>query len=67
MEKWNFLNYDQDLKTTLSNFQEASQIHKKVRIEFNKLFDSGELKQIYEVASTKMTEYVSARSFVEND
>ena len=36
-------------------------------LNWYRAFDSGELKQIYEVASTKMTEYVSARSFVEND
>ena len=33
-------------------------------LNWYRAFDSGELKQIYEVASTKMTEYVSARSFV---
>tara|TARA_Y200000002_G_C22352461_1_gene525624 strand:+ start:299 stop:649 length:351 start_codon:yes stop_codon:yes gene_type:complete len=36
-------------------------------LNWYRAFDSGELKQIYEVASKKMTEYVSARSFVEND
>ena len=44
MEKWNFLSYNNDLKTTLSNFQEAAKIHKKVRIEFNKLFEEGKIK-----------------------
>ena len=69
MEKWNFLNYDQDLKTTLSNFQEAAQIHKKVRIEFNKFFDSGELKgmKYYDVAN-KIEDWIKIHSnFDEKD
>ena len=42
MEKLELLNYNHDLETTLKNFQDAAKIHKKVRNDFNKLFDSGE-------------------------
>ena len=36
-------------------------------LNWYRAFDSSELKDIYEVASTKMSEYVSAKSFLEND
>ena len=53
MENWNFLNYNHDLETTLKNFQDAAKIHKKVRNDFNKLFDSGEIKgmKYYDVSN----------------
>lgn len=44
MENWKFLNYDEDLKTTLSNFQKAAEIHKNVRNDFMKMVESKELK-----------------------
>ena len=69
MENWNFLKYEEDLKTTLSNFQEAAKIHKNVRIEFNKLFDSGQLKgmKYYDVAN-KIEDWIKIHSgFDEKD
>ena len=69
MENWNFLNYDKDLKTTLSNFQKAAQIHKKVRIEFNNLFESGQIKgmKYYDVAN-KIEDLIKTHSnFDSND
>ena len=36
-------------------------------LNWYRAFDSLELKKIYEVASTKMTQYVSAKSFGENE
>ena len=36
-------------------------------LNWYRAFDSGELKNIYELASTIMSEYVSAKSFLENE
>ena len=43
MDNWNFLKYNQDLETTLSNFKKAALIHKNVRKDFKKLLDSKEI------------------------
>ena len=44
MNEWNFLNYDSSVDKTLKNFKKAARVHKKVRTEFRKLIDSGEVK-----------------------
>lgn len=44
MNEWNFLNYDSSVDKTLKNFKKAARVHKKVRKEFRKLIDSGEVK-----------------------
>ena len=52
MENWNFLKYNEDLETTLKNFQQAGRIHKKVQKDFEKLIESKQLLNMkyYDVA-----------------
>tara|TARA_B100000795_G_C22801801_1_gene442346 strand:+ start:3101 stop:4114 length:1014 start_codon:yes stop_codon:yes gene_type:complete len=40
MNNWNFLNYNEDLKTTLENFKQAATIHKKVKNDIQEMINS---------------------------
>ena len=67
MENWNFLNYNKDLETTVSNFQKASVIHKKVRIEIEKMFESKQFKgmKYFDVAN-KIEDFINIHSNFNN-
>lgn len=67
MENWNFLNYNKDLETTVSNFQKASVIHKKVRIEIEKMFESEQFKgmKYFDVAN-KIEDFIHIHSNFNN-
>ena len=67
MENWNFLNYNKDLETTVSNFQKASVIHKKVRIEIEKMFESEQFKgmKYFDVAN-KIEDFINIHSNFNN-
>ena len=68
MENWNFLNYDSDLKNTLTNFQTAAKIHKKVKIEIEKMFESGQLKNMkYFDIANKIEEFIKLHSNFNRD